>query len=266
MPRRQEPSVIQELVEEFENLPARAGLVTAGTLALIGWLLPVFFPPKGLDLGGSIATAGSYVTWGLAALVLISTGVGAARRRIDGRRFDSGISLDDLSWTQFEGYLAEFFRRRGAGVTYRGGSAPDGGVDLVLDDASGRRVVQAKHWKTRRIGVVALRALWGVLDDEGAEGAVFVTSGIFTREARAFARGKRLELIDGDELRRLVAEVTKATAQPTLERTAVAGTSPGCPRCGRGVLQQKLARRGGNAGRSFLGCSRYPECHYTRDL
>jgi restriction system protein len=266
MPRREEKPVFQELAEAFETLPLRAGTLTAATLALIGWTLPWFFPSTGLNLDGSLAIAGRYLIWALAFMILVSASVGAARRWIDGRRFDSDVLLADLGWSQFEGYLAEYFRRRGASVTYRGGAAPDGGVDLVLDDASGRRIVQAKHWKTRRVGVVHLRALWGVLDDERAQGAVFVTSGTFTPEARAFASGKRLELIDGDDLRRLISEVKRATPQLALEPAVVASESAGCPQCGRGVLQRRLARRGKNAGRYFLGCSQYPECHYTRDV
>src|SRR2546428_376997 len=121
MPRRDETSVLEEFAEAFENLPARAGLVTAASLALIGWVIPLFFPSSGLNLAGSLATASRYVMWLLALIVLMSTGVGVVRRWIDGRRFDSGVEVDELSWSQFEGHLAEYFRRRGASVTYRGG-------------------------------------------------------------------------------------------------------------------------------------------------
>lgn len=36
-----------------------------------------------------------------------------------------------------------------------------------------------------------------------------------------------------------------------------------CPRCG-GNLVTRTARQGPNAGRSFLGCSGFPKCRYTR--
>jgi restriction system protein len=224
-------------------------------------VLPLLFPTSGLNLGGYLAIAGRYLCWLLAFMVLISSAVGAARRRSEGRRFDSAVRLEELTWAQFEGYLAEYFRRRGCVVTSRGGSLADGGVDLVLEDGSGRRIVQAKHWKTRRVGVVPLRALWGVLEDERAQGAICVTSGEFTPDARAFARGKALELIEGIQLRQLIAQIKGEPAR------AVAETSVNtCPRCGRGVLQRKLARRGRNAGSYFLGCNRYPECKYASNI
>ena len=38
-----------------------------------------------------------------------------------------------------------------------------------------------------------------------------------------------------------------------------------CPRCGS-ALRRRTARKGRRAGHAFLGCSRYPACHYTRDI
>lgn len=38
-----------------------------------------------------------------------------------------------------------------------------------------------------------------------------------------------------------------------------------CPRCGADLVE-RTAKSGPNAGSKFLGCSRYPECHYTRNV
>jgi restriction system protein len=263
VPRRtREKPLFEQIAEEFTDLPLKVGVITSLVLAATGWAAPMLFPVVGLELTGYLAIVGRYVVWTLAALIFISASAGAIRRRLDGQRFESDVSLEDLSWAQFEGYLAAYFRKRGSTVTYRGGSSADGGVDLVLDDASGRRIVQVKHWKMQRVGVVELRALWGVREDEKARGAVFVTSGDFTPDARAFAVGKQLELIDGPQLRRLIAEAKGHEAKGL---PALAATSAPCPQCGRGTLQRRLARRGANAGGYFLGCSRFPECRYTRN-
>ncbi|QYY37412.1 topoisomerase DNA-binding C4 zinc finger domain-containing protein [Ruficoccus sp. ZRK36] len=38
-----------------------------------------------------------------------------------------------------------------------------------------------------------------------------------------------------------------------------------CPKCGK-ALVVRTARSGKNAGNSFLGCSAYPKCKYTKSL
>lgn len=43
------------------------------------------------------------------------------------------------------------------------------------------------------------------------------------------------------------------------------GSKSRCPNCG-GALRMRVAKRGTRAGASFLGCERYPQCRYTRDL
>lgn len=247
-------------MDAFQQLPAMAGLTTAAVFVVLGFVLPLVVPGPGLS--GAFALTGRNVLWVVALGVAIAATLGAIRRRLDRRLFNATLSLDDLTWSEFESYLAEYFRRRGSSVTTRGGAVADGGVDLVLDDASGRRIVQAKHWKARSVGVVPLRALWGVLDDERAQGAVVVTSGEFTPDAVRFAEGKRLELIGRDRLLRLVAEVkgSGASAPPAPAPIET------CPQCSRGVLGKKLARRGSNAGSYFIGCSRFPECRYTRSV
>jgi len=267
MSRRRAPkSPFDEAADVFEQLPLKVGLLTAAGLLLIGWVLPLLFG-SGSGFAAVYAQLGKLMLWLFAAVVASAALVGAGRRAMDRGRFDSDVTLDDLTWSQFESYLAEYFRRRGASVTHRGGAVADGGVDLVLDDVSGRRIVQAKHWKSRSVGVVPLRALWGILDDERAQGAVVVTSGQFTPDAVRFAEGKRLELIGRDQFVRLVAEM-KGTGSPlpVAPAPAVAEAAEACPRCRRGVLVTKKAHRGRNAGSEFLSCSRFPECKYARDL
>jgi len=248
------------LIEAIQRLPLRVSIAIASGLVVVGFLVRLVPSGQGWS---SLARDTQLLWWSLAFFVLVAAGVAVLRRAVDGRLFDSGRDITDLTWEQFEGYLAEFFRRHGSSVTYRGGSSADGGVDLVLDEARGRRIVQAKHWKARSVDVVTLRALWGVREDERAVGAVVVTSGTFTRAALRFADGKALDLIDGRRLRRMVAEVKGA--RPEFGE-APASTSIVCPRCHEGRLVERRAQRGRTAGSSFLGCDRFPECRYTRNL
>lgn len=65
-----------------------------------------------------------------------------------------------------------------------------------------------------------------------------------------------------------VSSVPRMTPRPPASRPATARSAhpgAGCPKCGS-TMQRRLARRGANAGRYFLGCSRYPTCTGTRRI
>lgn len=62
----------------------------------------------------------------------------------------------------------------------------------------GRTVlVQCKHYSKRQVGVRTIRELYGVMAADGVAEGVVITTGSFTRPAVEFAKGKRLELLDG---------------------------------------------------------------------
>ena len=170
--------------------------------------------------------------------------------------------LEDISWPDFELLVGEIFRRRGYAVVETPKGA-DGGVDLVVRRNGERMLVQCKHWRSRDVGVAVVRELFGVVTASKASSGAVVTGGRFTAEARTFARQASIELIDGEVLR---AEAKAGRAGPAQE--PVNSSLPGmpvCPVC-QSAMVRRTARRGGNSGRAFWGCSRYPQCRGTRDI
>lgn len=126
---------------------------------------------------------------------------------------------------------------------------------------------------SRELKVEEIRELYGIVAAEGASRGVFVTCGGYTEDARAFAAGKPLDLLDGPALLELVREVQAgpvlAASRPAARVEPVfsppsspepaSATAPSCPRCGASMVL-RTARRGGNAGGKFWGCSSYPKC------
>ena len=162
-------------------------------------------------------------------------------------------SIKDLSWKDFEYLVSEAYRRQGYSVQDILGGGSDGGVDLVLSKDGNRTLVQCKNWRSSKVGVTTVRELFGVMTAEGASGGVVVCSGHFTNDAIEFAKGKPITLVDGVALSRLIGKVQKSEAlQPVVNSTA-------CPVC-HSPMALRSAKRGKNAGQSFWGCSRYPEC------
>jgi restriction system protein len=186
------------------------------------------------------------------------------RRRLLDRQ--SGLdSIREMSWRQFEMLCGETFRRKGYAVEETGLGGADGGVDLILWKGEERVLVQCKRWRTFKVGVREIRELFGILAADPAARAVFVSSGSYTAEARRFAKGKPLDLIDGIALLALIREVQKKPIPPKdrplsdiNERPRVLDR-PSCPRCGS-PMTLRTAKHGTRAGCKFWVCPSYPKC------
>ncbi|PVC74758.1 restriction endonuclease [Streptomyces sp. CS081A] len=109
------------------------------------------------------------------------------------------LSMDPIA---FEGLVAELFRARGLqAVTTR--RSNDGGVDVdALDPdpiSGGSIVVQVKRYRNT-VPPSAVRDLYGTVQGAGANKGVLVTTSKFGPGSYAFAEGKPLTLISGNEL------------------------------------------------------------------
>jgi restriction system protein len=117
-----------------------------------------------------------------------------------------------------------------------------------------------------------VRELFGVMAAHDAAGGAVVTSGVFTAEAKAFAEGRGIELIDGPALVALVGRLprnaTTTRGVPDEGRapqpTAGGTSSRRCPQCGNAMIR-RVARLGAHAGKPFWGCVDYPACRGTRN-
>lgn len=124
------------------------------------------------------------------------------------KRFDDWLSR--LNPTDFEALIAEYFRNQGNRVEHVGAAVQgrrfDGGIDLKLYKENGYTIVQCKNWKAMQVTHNAIHELLGVMLTQRANAAIVITSGEFTAAAiTAAAEEPRMRLIDGVELRRLLA-------------------------------------------------------------
>lgn len=118
-------------------------------------------------------------------------------------------NMETMDPTQFEIMVGKVYEKQGYTV-YQTGSSHDGGIDLLAERISAgareRIVIQCKRWKDN-VGRPVLQQLWGVVSsDQSYTRGDLVTSSGFSAEAKQFASGKRLTLIDGDLLSKLVQE------------------------------------------------------------
>lgn len=118
-------------------------------------------------------------------------------------------ALSRIGWDRLEALLATFYRDHGYTVDHCGTGATgrefDGGIDLKLRRDDLYVLVQCKHWNAKQVPQNDVHQLLGLMVNEGATGAILVTSGEFTPAARrAAAKLGHVQLIDGERLREMI--------------------------------------------------------------
>ncbi|PLW83336.1 DUF2034 domain-containing protein [Kineobactrum sediminis] len=242
----------------------------------LGTVLPATMPldhPFFFALKSALPT----LAWVFAIVLLIPAPFAYLNGRRKRAQLDNQTGLTSiclLPWKQFEELVAEAYYRKGYTVRENPNQGPDGGVDIWMERDGESHIVQCKQWKARKIGVPTVREMYGVMVSEGANSVSIVTSGSFTRDAKRFSEGKRIELVDGPKLANLVRDVRTNLGNikdesgphdpaPGLPATQTPGALK-CALCGSDLVT-RTAKKGANTGKQFLGCSSFPKCRYTRD-
>jgi restriction system protein len=121
---------------------------------------------------------------------------------------DPNQNLLEMSPGEFERLIAYLFTKMG----YKAETTPlsgDGGVDIIAYDdrplIGGKIIIQAKLY-SHTVAPDAVRALYGIMQDQGATKGILVTTGKFGNSSYKFAEGKPIELVDGNKLLRFLEE------------------------------------------------------------
>jgi restriction endonuclease Mrr len=125
----------------------------------------------------------------------------AKRRRIKALLHPDRVrdEIHYMSGPEFERFMADLLRQKGYQVEETPLSG-DQGVDLVLPDLDGKRVViQLKRW-TGPVGNNAIQATFAGMAHYQADEGWIITTSTFTKSARELARSTSVRLIDRDEL------------------------------------------------------------------
>jgi len=171
-------------------------------------------------------------------------------------------ALSRLEWRRFEELIHGYFETQGWNAQ-RSRVGADGGIDIFLYRPGQHRpgaCVQCKAWHSYTVGVKPVRELLGVMAAENIPEGYFVTTSNYTAEALAFAEGKSLKLLTGDDI------LAQFSALPDSDHTKIVShafrgdfETPTCPSC-----DKKMVRR--EAETPFWGCTSYPRCRQTFKL
>lgn len=110
--------------------------------------------------------------------------------------------INSLGGVEFENICKNLIENMGFSIETTKASG-DGGIDLIAYNyepiLSGKYIIQCKRY-SGSVGESIIRDLYGVITSERANKGILMTTGYFTKSAIAFAEGKTIELIDGEQL------------------------------------------------------------------
>ena len=176
---------------------------TAGGIAPVDGL--PFLDTSELPLGDSLASAWPWLVVALVALVALWGAHQWRQSRPRSRRPGAGAeiwspsALRRLGSGEFVRVIERAFESRGYHVIDRGlsGARGDGAVDIELRRGRETYLVHCRHWKASKVGVEAVRDAHALVDHRRCKGGFLVTTGRFASDAKRYARGLPVELVDG---------------------------------------------------------------------
>lgn len=169
--------------------------------------------------------------------------------------------LKTLEWNRFEKLSAEYFRELGKRVETVSHGA-DGGIDARIYARNSNALeyaIQCKAW-SGLVGIKPVRELFGVMAHESAGKGIFMTTSIFSADAKQFAseHSDKLFLIDGEKFISMIQKLPEVKKAKLLAfATEGDYTTPTCASCG-----VKMVWRTSTKG-NFWGCQNYPKCRST---
>ena len=120
--------------------------------------------------------------------------------------------IKKLSWDDFELLTMELFEKLGWHVEGNTKKGADGGVDIWMKKRSWMKqnvhaIVQCKRYENAVVTVKVIREMYGLMYEYEVDEVYVVTTSRFTKECYAFSKDKKITLIDGKGLVRLIEKV-----------------------------------------------------------
>ncbi|WP_110057002.1 restriction endonuclease [Chitinophaga sp. S165] len=110
---------------------------------------------------------------------------------------DNPLFMKTISPRAFEEIIGELYRHDGFHVSFTG-KAADGGIDVILtkETTTGpqKHAIQCKRYRWRKVGIEAVRSLYGVKVHGSFTQAVMFTTSAFTMPATLFSNERKHEL------------------------------------------------------------------------
>ena len=146
----------------------------------------------------------------LGAVPFLGIGFVAAWRQLrapNAARVASDLErIEAMSWREFSNAIEDAFRHGGHGTRRLEGSA----ADFEMTKAGRTSLVSCKRWKAASTGVESLRDLDALTKARDAHEGIYIVIGGVTDNARRYAAGSNVRVLEGIELAQLLRGVQRA--------------------------------------------------------
>jgi len=121
--------------------------------------------------------------------------------------------LKRLTWEDFELLTMELFSKQGWKVKGNEKKGADGGVDIWIEKTSFTKknisaIVQCKRYDDALVTIKVIREMFGLMHEYEVNEVYIVTTSRFTKECYHFIEGKKITLIDGKALVKMIERQT----------------------------------------------------------
>lgn len=173
--------------------------------------------------------------------------------------------IQSIEWKRFEELCKAYIEIKGGNKAKTTWVGANGGVDLGLYKEGSDKstaLIQCKAWSTKKVGIGPVREFYEMMVAEGAKNGIFMITHVYSQEAIAFAKGKKLLLLSGNGLIQDILNMPEDQQAHLLE-VATEGDylTPSCPKCDIKLVRRKASKSKGSAN-EFWGCKNHPICKH----
>ena len=167
---------------------------------------------------------------------------------------------DSMTGEQFEEFCADILRGNGYQDVEVTPATGDHGIDILAKKDGVKYAIQCKRY-SKPVGNKAVQEAYSGKDIYKADVAVVMSNMDFTNQAIQDAKKLNVQLWDKEKINSLQQKEDMYYSVADKNETG----NHICPQCGS-ALVLRTAKKGANFGKQFYGCSRYPNCKFTRDF
>lgn len=118
------------------------------------------------------------------------------------------LPIDQMNGEQFEYFLADLYIKLGYKTQITSNSG-DYGADLIVKSDTGeQKIIQAKRY-SQKVGVRAVQEISSAKGYYRIYNAIVITNNYFTEPAKNLAMSNNVELVDRDDLMRLISQTER---------------------------------------------------------